>query len=260
MPKLTVTIITRDEAAHIAAAIASAGWADEVLVVDSGSSDDTVTIARRAGARVEIRDWSGFVDQKNHAAWIASNDWILSIDADERTTPGLAEEIRALLATDPPARGYEMARESFYLGRWIRTTDWYPDRQLRLYDRRAARWSGRYVHESVAVDGPVARLRGHLQHHPYRDIGHHLATIDRYTTLAARQMHEDGRRVTAPGVAARALGAFARNYLLRRGFTQGATGLLVSGLNSYYVFVKFAKLWELARAGTPAVDDVQRPD
>ena len=260
MPKLTVTIITRDEAAHIAAAIASAAWADEVLVVDSHSTDDTVAIARSVGARVEVRDWPGYVEQKNHAASIASNDWILSIDADERVTPTLAEEIHAQLAADPPVRGYETPRESFYLGRWIRTTDWYPDRQLRLYDRRVARWSGRYVHESVTVDGPVGRLRGHLQHYPYRDIAHHLATIDRYTTLAARQMHEDGQRVTAAGVAARALAAFARNYLLRGGFTQGAAGLLVSGLNGYYVFVKFAKLWERTRARAPVADNVQRPD
>jgi len=261
VPKLTVTLITRDEAAHVGAAIESAAWADEVVVVDSQSTDDTAAIARRAGARVEVRDWPGFIQQKNYAASVAANDWILSIDADERVSPELAAEIRGLLAGEPPAPGYRMARESHYLGRWIRTTDWYPDDQLRLYDRRRGRWTGRYVHESVSVDGPVGRLHGALRHYPYRDIAHHLRTIDRYTTLASRQLHEDRRTVSAPGVAARGLGAFVRNYVLRGGFRQGGIGLLVSALNSYYVFLKFAKLWELDHAGDrAAASDVQRPD
>ena len=136
-----------------------------------------------------------------------------------------------------------------YLGRWIRSTDWYPDLQLRLYDRRAARWNDRLVHESVAVDGLVGRLQGELEHHAYRDVSHHLQTIDRYTTLAARQMHREGRRGGWVDLTARPLAAFLRNYVVRRGVRDGVRGLIVSTLNAGYVFLKFVKLWERQRAG-----------
>jgi glycosyltransferase involved in cell wall biosynthesis len=248
VPKLTVTVITRDEASNIGAALDTVAWADEVLVVDSGSTDDTVAIARERGARVVVREWPGFSAQKNFAAAEASNDWVLSVDADERVTTDLAAEIRSLLAAEPAARAYSVPRVSCYLGRWIRTTDWYPDRQARLYNRRAARWTGDYVHERLAVDGPQAALGGELQHHPYLDISHHLRTMDRYTTLAASQMLAQGRRAGAAGLLARPLGAFLRNYVLHGGWRDGGVGLTVSILNSYYVFLKFAKLREAARA------------
>jgi hypothetical protein len=138
-----------------------------------------------------------------------------------------------------------MPRVSRYLGRWIRSTDWYPDHQLRFYDRRRARWVGRYVHESVEVRGDVGRLRAELQHYPYGDVSHHLRTIDRYSTLAARQMFEDGRRTGALGILLHADAAFLRNYLLRGGFRDGAAGFIVSMLNTFYVAMKFVKLWEL---------------
>lgn len=243
MPKLTVTVITLNEAANIDQALASVRWADEIIVVDSGSTDDTVAIARRHTARVETRAWPGYGAQKNYAASIASNDWILSLDADERVSAELAGEIRTLLASEPASRGYRLRRVTWYLGRWIRGTDWYPDHQLRLYDRRAARWNARPVHESVDVDGAPGQLRHDLQHYAYRDISHHLATIDRYTTLAANQWRADGRRATAIGLALHPAFAFLRNYVLRAGVTQGTPGLIVSILNAYYVFLKHAKLW-----------------
>jgi glycosyltransferase involved in cell wall biosynthesis len=243
--KVTVTVITRDEAAHIAAALQSVSWADEIVVVDSGSTDDTVAIARQHATRVEVRDWPGYSAQKNHAADIASNDWILSVDADERVTPELGTEIRALLSGAPGARGYRIPRIAWYLGRWIRSTDWYPDYQLRLYDRRAARWNGRRVHESIDLQGVPGQLRQHLQHYPYRDLSHHLATIDRYTTLAAEQWLADGRTTNGFELFFHPRFAFVRNYLLRGGIRDGDAGLLVSRLNSYYVFLKLAKLWEL---------------
>jgi glycosyltransferase involved in cell wall biosynthesis len=246
--KLTVTVITQNEASNIAAALDSVSWADEIIVVDSHSTDDTVAIARRYATRVEVRDWPGYSAQKNYAADIASNDWILSLDADERVTPALAAEITALLERAPRASGYRIPRVSYYLGRWIRTTDWYPDQQLRLYDRRQGRWNGRRVHESVALPGLCGRMQHELQHFPYRDISHHLATIDRYTTLAAEQWHAEGRRVGPLALAVHAAAAFLRNYVLRRGFRDGVPGLLISILNSYYVFLKHAKLWELQQS------------
>jgi glycosyltransferase involved in cell wall biosynthesis len=244
VPKLTVTVITRNEAANIEAALQSAAWADEIVVIDSESTDDTVTRARQFTSRVEVRPWPGYSAQKNYAASIASHDWILSLDADERITAPLADEIRSLLAGDPPHRGYRMPRISHYLGRWIRGTDWYPDYQLRLYDRRAGSWNGRRVHESVALNGEPGLLRHDLQHFPYRNISDHLATIDRYTTLAAEQMQAEGRVPSALGVAMHPPFAFLRNYLLRGGFRNGSAGLVVSALNSYYVFLKLAKAWE----------------
>ena len=253
MPKLSVTVIAKNEAADIGAALASVAWADELIVVDSGSTDDTTAIARQHTAHVVVREWPGYAAQKNHAASLATHHWILSLDADERVTPELAREIQALLATDPPLPGYRVPRVTWHLGRWIRTTDWYPDDQLRLYDRRAAEWTGTYVHESVSVRGSagrrasrtVGRLRGELQHFAYRDVSDHLETIDRYTTYAARQMHEDGRRARLVRIAVHPALAFLRNYLARGGIRDGAPGLIISALNAYYVFLKFAKLWEL---------------
>ncbi|MEO8076968.1 MAG: glycosyltransferase family 2 protein, partial [Acidobacteriota bacterium] len=253
--KLSVTVITRNESANIAAALESVAWADEIIVVDSGSSDDTVAIARRHATRVEVREWPGYGAQKNYAAGLAAHDWILSIDADERVTPELAAEIRTILEQEPASRGYRVPRVTRYLGRWIRSTDWYPDYQLRLYDRRAGRWSSRPVHESIELQGAPGRLRHDLQHYAYRDVSHHLQTIDRYTTLAAEQWHAEGRRTNAVGIIVHTKLAFLRNYLLRAGIMDGAAGLFVSLLNSYYVFLKLLKLWELQRAasgGPPA--------
>jgi glycosyltransferase involved in cell wall biosynthesis len=247
VPKLTVTVITLNEAAHIEACLDSVAWADDRLVVDCGSTDGTPDRARAKGARVIVRDWPGYSAQKNFAAGEARHDWILSVDADERVTPELAAEIRGRLATDPVEAGFRIPRVTWHLGRWIRATDWYPDPQLRLYDRRRARWAPRRVHESVTADGLVGRLRHELQHYAYRDLAHHLATMDRYTTLAAEQMHADGRRTTLLDLVVHPAAAFLRNYVLRRGFTAGGPGFIISTMNAQYVFMKFAKLWAIER-------------
>jgi glycosyltransferase involved in cell wall biosynthesis len=217
VPKLSVTVITRNESANIAGVLESVAWADDVVVVDSESHDDTVARARQFTERVVVRPWAGYAAQKNFAASLAAHDWIFSLDADERVTPALAAEIRTALAADPPHAGYRIPRVAHHLGRWIRTTDWYPDDQLRLYNRRVAEWTGAYVHESVRVIGSVGRLRNELQHYPYRDVTDHLETIDRYTTLAARDMHERGRRAGLLQIAGHPPFGFLRNYLLRGG-------------------------------------------
>lgn len=261
MPALTVTIITLDEEARVAAAIDSVSWADEIVVVDAGSRDATVPIARGLGARVETRAWSGWSDQKNFAAALASHEWILSIDADERVTPELAGEIRTLLAAEPPLRGYRMPRVTFHLGRWIRTTDFYPDYQTRLYDRRAARWRSRRVHESVAVDGAIGALTHELQHFSFRNLGDQVARIDRYTTLAAQEMYESGRRASTFDLLVHPAAAFLRNYLLRRGVLDGIPGLTISLLNAWGVMLKYAKVWEMADASSSRARPVARaPD
>jgi glycosyltransferase involved in cell wall biosynthesis len=242
---VTVTIITLNESRHIAAAIDSTAWADEILVVDSGSTDDTVSIATAKGVRVMSRTWPGYVDQKNYAASVASHDWIFSLDADERVTPPLAAEVRTIVDGNSTARAFRVPRVTFHLGRWVRTTDFYPDYQTRLYDRRAARWQGKYVHESVVADGPVGQLTNELQHYSYRDLSDHLDRINQYSTLAARQMHESGRRATPIDLLLHPPAAFLRNYLVRGGFADGMAGLTISLVNAYSVLLKFAKLWEL---------------
>ena len=245
MAKVTATVITLNEAAHIDACLDSLAWADEILVVDSGSTDGTPDRARAKGARVVVRDWPGYANQKNFAAGEASHDWILSADADERVPPPLATEIRETLLRDPLPAGFRIPRVTWHLGRWIRTTDWYPDPQLRLYDRRRARWRALSVHESVGADGPVGRLRHELQHYAYRDVSHHHATMDRYTTLAARAMADSGRRASVFDLVVHPAAAFLRNYVLRRGVLDGVPGLIISSMNAYYVFLKFAKLQSL---------------
>jgi glycosyltransferase involved in cell wall biosynthesis len=269
---VTATIITFNEAAHIEAALSTLAFADEIIVVDSESTDDTAARARAFSDRVKVivRPWPGYVAQKNFAAEQARYDWIFSLDADERVSAPLADEIRARRTAaaerTPGGRvaGYRIPRVTFHLGRWLRSTDWYPDYQLRLYDRRRARWTGRHVHESVAVDGPVERLHGELLHYAYRDLSHHWLSMDRYTTLAARQMFEDGRRAGWWDLALHPPAAFLRNYVLRGGFRDGVPGLIVSAMNARYVGLKLAKLWELCSASTstrrvPGAADNNRP-
>ncbi|NQW03493.1 MAG: glycosyltransferase family 2 protein [Acidobacteria bacterium] len=250
MPSVTATVITLNEADHIGDCLAALSWADEILVIDSGSTDGTQDLARAAGARVIERDWPGYAAQKDFAAAQAAHDWIVSVDADERVSPELADSIRRTLEAPGDRIGFRIPRVTFHLGRWIRTTDWYPDFQLRLYDRRHAAWmpaSGvrRLVHESVTARGPVGQLSRELQHYAYRDLAHHHDTMQRYTTLAATQMAAEGRRVGLLGLALHPPAAFLRNYLLRRGFMDGTTGLIISAMNAHYVFLKFAKLWAL---------------
>jgi glycosyltransferase involved in cell wall biosynthesis len=243
---VSVTIITKNEASHIEACIASVAWADEILVVDSGSTDDTVARAERTGARVVSREWPGYAAQKNWAATATTHDWILSLDADERVTPELAREIQAVLAAPGSTAGFRIPRVTWHLGRWWRHTDWYPDYQLRLYDRRRASWKPKKVHESVAADGPTVDLKHDLQHFAYRDISHHAQTMAKYTTLAAEEMYEAGRRAGLVRLMVHPLAAFFRNYFLKGGILEGVPGLVVSAMNAQYVFLKFAKLWALS--------------
>ncbi len=262
MPKLSVTVITRNEEANLGAALESVSWADEIIVVDAESTDRTVEVASRFTKNVVVRRWNGYVEQKNHAAEIASHDWILSLDADERVTTRLADEIKKTLEKEPACRGYRIPRVTWYLGRWIRSTDWYPDYQLRLYDRRAGRWLGAHVHESVALDGPTGYLRFDLEHRPYKNISHHLDKMNVYSTLAARQSFERGKKASAVDLIVHPPLAFVRNLVLKGGFRDGLVGVTVSGLNAVYVFLKFAKLRELGFRSelSDAGDGTKNPD
>ena len=254
MPAISVTLITFNEAGHLAAAIDSVSWADEIVVVDSGSADGTVDMARARASRVEVRDWPGYAAQKNYAASLATHDWVLSLDADERVTPELAASLQAWRRAEPSHAAYRIPRVSWYLGRWLRSTDWYPDWQMRLYDRRVATWQTRRVHESVLARGTVGQLTGELQHFPYDSVSDHLQRIDRYTSLAALDLRERGLRASGAGLVLHPPAAFFRNYLLRGGFRDGRAGLAVSLLNATYVLLKHVKLLELELGwrGAPA--------
>lgn len=250
MVPLSATLIVQDEEELLPAALESVAFCDDVVVVDSGSTDRTCEIARAKGARVFVNTpWPGFVAQRNLATERARHDWILAVDADERVTPELRREIESLRVRGFDHDGYRIPRVAYYLGHWIRGTDWYPDPQLRLFDRRQGRWEGGLVHESVKVGGSVGRLSGDLEHLTYRNISHHLRTIDSYTTLWAQQAFEQGKRAGVPLAAGASLWAFFRNYVLKGGFKLGAAGLTVSALNACYAYVKLAKLDELGRSG-----------
>lgn len=229
---LSAVILTRDEADRIADAIRSVAFADEVVVVDSGSTDATVGIALGLGARVISTDWPGFVAQKNRGLAEALGDWVLSIDADERVSPELATEIRA--ATQGEHVGYSMPRLNLWLGHPLRHGHWYPDRRLRLVRKANARWVGDDPHDRLEVDGRVGALRGDLIHLPYRSLGDHLARIDRYTQIDAR----DGGWLD---VLARPAWHFVSGYVLRRGFVDGLPGLYVAMLGALYVALKWGR-------------------
>ena len=247
--KITATIITFNEADNIRAACESVAWADEIIVVDSRSTDDTREIARDCGARVIERDWPGFAAQKQFAAESARNDWIFSLDADERVSDELRASIMALRETNEAqlADGYRTARRSRYMGRWIRGGGWYPDFQLRLYRRTKGRWAGAHVHESVKMDagGRVETLGGDLLHFSVRDATHHHRMIgERYAPLAARQMFEAGRRTTPLGIALAAPAAFTRSFILKGGFRDGLPGLAIARFAAHHAFLKHLLLWE----------------
>ena len=245
---LSLVVITRDEAASLAECLASAAFVSEVVVVDSGSRDDTVEIARRSGARVLVEAWRGFGPQKAFAVAAAAHDWVLCLDADERVTPELERAIREAFASGEPAAGaYAVARRNRFLGRGLAHGEGYPDWNLRLFDRRRARWSEEPVHERVLAEGPVARLRGDLLHASAESIEDYLAKQNRYTTLQAEAMHARGERSGFAQLALSPLARFVRFYVLKLGFLDGAAGFAHIAIGAFASFQKHAKLLALQR-------------
>jgi glycosyltransferase involved in cell wall biosynthesis len=245
---VSAVLIAQNEEDKIPEALASLDFCDEIVVVDSGSVDRTREVAAAAGARVIVNSpWPGFVVQRNFAVDAARHDWILALDADERVTSALRAEIQEERRKGFPCAGYRIPRAALYLGRWIRATDWYPDHQVRLFDRRRGRWEGSLVHESVRVRGKTCRMRSDMEHHPYDNLSAHMQKIDRYTTLWAQQAFDAGRRTGEVEMALSAVWAFLRNYVLKRGVALGRAGLTVSAMNSFYTYTKLAKLDELTR-------------
>ncbi len=244
---VSVTIITFNEERNIARALESVRWADEIVVVDSGSIDRTLEIARSYTDKVYVRDWPGYAAQKQRALELASHDWILSIDADEVVTPELKQEILEVLK-QPGFNGYYISRLNYYLNFPIHYSGWSPDYQLRLFRKDKGRWQGSYVHESVRLEGMVGYLKARLKHYSIQSLSAHHTRLDRYTTLAAEEMYSKGRRVGYSDLLLRPALVFLRNYLLKLGFLDGVAGLVICYFSAYYVFLKFAKCWELSRS------------
>ncbi len=239
--KITATIITLNEERNISRAIESLRCADEILIVDSGSVDRTVELARNLGARVIDANWRGYSAQKNWAAEQATHDWILSLDADESLSEALDSEILALKKSAPQYDAYTMPRLARYLGRWIMHSGWYPDRKVRLYHRGKACFVGDFVHESVHVEGRVGKLENNLLHFTCDSLVEHVKTVDRYTTLAAQELA--ARKVGIPywRLVADPAWTFFKSYVLQRGFLDGAEGLMIAHMAAFYTFLKYSK-------------------
>ena len=243
--KISATIITLNEEKNIARALKSLDWVDEIIVVDSGSTDATEKICKEAGAKFISVEWPGYVAAKNMALAAATGDWVLSIDADEEVTPELRDEILKEIKSPDVAQGYFVPRKNHYLGKWIKRCGWYPDYQLRFWERERGHWQGGRVHESVKVEGRVVPLNKAINHFSYESISAHLKTIDKYTDLIARDKFEKGKKVSFFGLFFAAPLHFLKLYVLRGGFLDGLRGLLVSAMGAHYNFLKKAKLWEL---------------
>ncbi|MDJ0972972.1 MAG: glycosyltransferase family 2 protein [Planctomycetota bacterium] len=250
--RISACIIAKDEADRIGPCLESVAFCDEIVVLDSGSTDGTPDLCRDAGARVIETDWPGWVAQKNRAVEAATHDWILSLDADERVDPPLRAAIEALrdgaLGQADSPRAYDMTRRVFYLGRWIQHGGWYPEWRTRLFHRAHARWGGIDPHDRVETDARVARIRqGNLEHFTYRSIDDHLRQMNRFTAVGAQQLFDRGKRVALPSVIFKPPWRFLHMYVLRGGFLDGKAGLIVAVLHAYAGFLKYAKLWDLVR-------------
>ena len=242
---LSVCVITYNEADNISECLESVRWADEIIVVDSNSTDKTVEIARRFTDKVLLREWPGHVAQKNFAADQAGCDWILAVDADERVSTALRDEIlQVLKKRDRGQIGFCFPRKNHYLGRWWTHGGWYPDLKLRLWRRGRGRWGGNDPHDHVVLQGLPGRLSGDLLHYSYRSITDHVVRMNSYSTIAARAKEEKEVRYHLLDLLVRPPWRFFRMYLLKSAWRDGIAGLTIAGIESFYVFLKYAKLWE----------------
>ena len=243
-PGLSVAIITLNEERNIAACLHSVKWANEIVVCDSGSRDRTVEIAASYGAQTFRDEWRGFAGHKNLAVERCRREWVLVLDADERVSEALRQEIEGVLGSAEPADGYSIGRRNYFVGEWVRHGGWYPDRSVRLFRNGRGRFQPRAVHEAVEVAGTVGALRESLEHHTYSSVREFLQRMARYADLAAEEMRAAGKRSGVIDLTLRPVWTVLRMYVLQRGFLDGWRGLVLAGLYGAYTFVKYATLWE----------------
>ncbi|MEI8293550.1 MAG: glycosyltransferase family 2 protein [bacterium] len=249
MSGISAFIVCKNEAASIERCLASLDWCDEIVVVDSGSTDSTLEICARHNCRIAHREWNGYVEQKSFALSLCTRPWILNLDADEEVSPELGQEIRAMLERDARGEvkegGYELLRVVFYLGRWWRQGGWHPERRLRLARRERVTWHGEEPHEHARVTGSTGRMQGELRHYTYRDIADHVSRLNAHSTAAARALQAKGEHAGLVDLLLKPKARFFKFLVLRRGYREGLPGLLVACMEAFYVFLKYFKLWEL---------------
>ncbi len=244
--KISASIIVRNEEDNIAAVCETVSWADEIVIVDSDSTDRTVEIALRYTDKVFNREFKGYKDKHEFADAQTTGDWIFWIDADERVTPELKASIEKLRQADPSTLpdGFRIARSTQYLGRWIRHSGWYPDYQMRLYRKAASYWDGVSPHETARVRGRIETLPGEFLHYTKRNLSEHHRVLDEYTTLAAEYHSQKTKRVRGVDLFVLPIAAFIRTYIFKQGFRDGVQGLIIAMFTAYSVFLKYAKVWE----------------
>jgi glycosyltransferase involved in cell wall biosynthesis len=248
--EISAVVITYNEERRLEDALKSlAGVVSEIVVVDCHSTDETVRIARGFTDRVFERAWTNFADQKNFADEKASHPWILSLDADERLSPELREELRGLRSTEPDVDAFSIPRRVYYLGRWIRHSGWYPDRKTRLFRKVRARWEGEYVHERLVVEGRTGKLGGAIHHFTYRNIHEHLDRINTFSDLGAQKLYARKKKARLYHLLGLPFFRFMRAYFWKLGFLDGFPGLVISVLTAHAVFVRYAKLREIWKKG-----------
>jgi len=249
-PPISACIITYNEEKNIEACLESISWVEEIIVVDSMSSDRTIELCRKHTEKVYQQEWQGHVKQKNYALDFARHEWVLCLDADERFSPELRQEIEQCLSGEKQAAdGYFFPRHSFYLGRWINHGGWYPDYKLRLFRKSKGRWGGKDPHDRVMLDGSSAYLKSDILHYVYRNLSHQLQTVDNFSAITATILDEDGTRFSAAQLVFRPVLKFLGTYFIKRGFMDGLPGFIISVASSFYVFLRYAKLWELQQRG-----------
>ena len=247
--KLSVTIITKNEGEAIYDCLESVRWADEIVVVDSGSTDNTVEICRSFGAKVLVtEDWPGFGMQKNRALNLATNAWVLSIDADERVSAALREEIEAVIQQSSGDFALRMPRQSSYCGQFVRHSGWWPDYVIRLFPRKDAKFSDDLVHERILFSGEIRTLKNPLLHISYKNLEEVLEKTNRYSTAGAIMLHRQGKTASLSGAVARGCWAFFRTYVIRLGFLDGRVGFMLAISNAETTYYKYLKLYFLQSA------------
>ncbi len=245
---LSFTVITYNEEKNIADCLESVKWADEIIVVDSFSTDRTAEIAKTYTGKVYQVQWQGHVKQKQFALDQATGNWVLCLDADERLSVEAAEEIRKIIEDmGTETAGFTFPRQSFYLGKWIGFCGWYPDRKLRLVRNGKAKWAGEDPHDKLIVSGKTESLRGRILHYVYRNISHQLSTVDSFSRISAEQWLKKGKKPSLFLMIIKPPARFLEVYLWKQGFRDGMAGFIISVITSYYTFLKYAKLWELKK-------------
>ncbi|WP_456397290.1 glycosyltransferase family 2 protein [Desulfurobacterium sp.] len=247
MESLSVSMIVKNGERYIKNVLESIKeLADEIVIVDSGSTDKTVEIAKSLGARVVFREFDNFINQKNYALSLCTKDWVLFLDDDEIVDEQLKEEIRKIKEKGSKYEGFKINRLTNYLGKWIKHA-WYPDWHVRLAKRTSCRWKGDEVHETLKVSGKIGYLKGNILHYSYPDIKTHVDKINLYTTLYAKGAYKRGKRFSTLKMVSSSIGAFIRRFFIKKGLLDGFEGFIISVMSSYYTFLKYLKLWEIEK-------------